>query len=106
MKTPMRILWATACIAVATPSSWAGDVLLSPRQQEHRNSIMPRPGEEIDRLDRSIKTQSPKTRQFFAELSKRPSTDVDLALRPTLGMSNKHLPHGVVTEAIGIAPLK
>lgn len=103
MKT---LLTAALLTASAAAPAWAGDTLLSPRQKEYRDSITPRPGEEIDRLDRSIKTMSPKTLQFFAELSKRSGTDVDLALRPSLGMSNKHAPHVVFEKTIDVAPLK
>ncbi len=92
MKTSMQTLLTAALLTASTAvSAWA--VPLSPRQHDLRDSITPRAGEEIDRLDRSIKTMSPKTLQFFAELSKRSGADVDVALRPSLGMSNKHAPN-------------
>ncbi len=115
MKKTILLAIAAAGIFTLAASTQAGEPLLSPRAQEHANSVRKVPGTTTDKIDRSIKIGSPKALELANSVRKVPSTgpSIDLAHAPRPTMSPKDPRYEVALREnatrqldVQIAPLK
>ena len=91
MKTNLLLLAAVTAIATFAGVAKADDAYLSPKARQLKEDFRKVPGTTTDKLDRSVKSGSPKGIEFSASLRTVPSTgpSIDLAHGPRPLLSPK-----------------
>ena len=113
MKTKLLLLTAVTATITLAGSALAGDAVLSPKAKELRNSVRRVSGITEDRIDRSLKSVSPKVAELEASYHRVPAAgptiDLAHAQRPTMAPKDPRFETAWrrnATAEFQVAPLK
>lgn len=108
MKPTLRLALVAAVMAVlaSMAQARADEILASPKVREMMRNWETHSFVEEDYLDRSFKTIAPKQWALQKESERGTGILADLAFRPTLGKSDKHVQIYFEPKEFEVAPLK